>query len=409
MKLLIEYGYILGVLVLFGCGNNTTSKSSLIDLSSSFNGTESIKLSDIAIDVSYIQLHTDSVCLLGSIGSPSHDINFCNDKILISDSKKIIVFDISGKYISKIESQGKGPGEYHKINGFVFIPDLQQVAIHSAGSRKVLFFSLDGRYIREISVLFWPTRMIYFSNSLVFVSPVGRKELTNYYALTVMGLDGSIINRLIYCKKEKNDEKKNDYALSPEGNTIYCLGDCLYFYERLYDTIWKVGDDFRLLENRFIFYGNERRPDAHLFKSYQDENSRTKRLEDIYKYILLSDFLETNRYIFFTFLNKGALARILYDKMNKNTFHVLIKGSKPGQTKWSLANDIDGGLPFWPMGCIDGSRVFSLVNPIELMQHFESSSSEDGIYPSGNHSFLNDFRNQVDLLDNPIIMIATLK
>lgn len=74
------------------------------------------------------------------------------ERIYILDSKEahIKVFDKDGEYIRTISRKGQGPGEI----GFprsVFITNQNEIIVPDISNRRLAFFSLEGRFIKNIS------------------------------------------------------------------------------------------------------------------------------------------------------------------------------------------------------------------------------------------------------------------
>ena len=74
-----------------------------------------------------------------------------NGNIYIIDgaSAQIRVFNSDGKYSKAIGRKGQGPGEF-QMPVFVQITAQNEVAVFDYMPRKMIFFSLDGRYLRQI-------------------------------------------------------------------------------------------------------------------------------------------------------------------------------------------------------------------------------------------------------------------
>jgi hypothetical protein len=60
------------------------------------------------------------------------------------------VFDDSGKYLRSFGEKGQGPGELQMPSGIFLAPD-NQLAINDALARKMIYFSKQGKYSRDIS------------------------------------------------------------------------------------------------------------------------------------------------------------------------------------------------------------------------------------------------------------------
>ena len=78
-----------------------------------------------------------------------------NDKnIFIRDFTQILVFDLNGKYLSKIDRVGHGPQEYIQIMDFW--PQDDKVYIVDVHSQKILAYTLTGEFIHSYSFGFMP-------------------------------------------------------------------------------------------------------------------------------------------------------------------------------------------------------------------------------------------------------------
>jgi hypothetical protein len=64
--------------------------------------------------------------------------------------KKIKVFDESGEFLYVFGEEGQGPGELQMPAGIFLTPD-NQLVINDAATRKMAYFTKQGKYIRDIS------------------------------------------------------------------------------------------------------------------------------------------------------------------------------------------------------------------------------------------------------------------
>jgi hypothetical protein len=76
---------------------------------------------------------------------------------------------------------------------------------------------------------------------------------------------------------------------------------------------------------------------------------------------------------------------------------------------FSFNNDIDGGLPFWPDGIISEDKVFSLIYAYDLKKHINEQKNRIGKSNTIHNEKIQKLINNANLIDNPIIMIVTLK
>ena len=98
--------------------------------------------------VIYVQLETLDNCLIGDV----KDIHLVNDRLLVgADFKSVFVFDLNGKFLSKVSRIGRGPGEYGKLAWFDVNPSNNEISIYDVSSHKILVYSVDGDFIRQFT------------------------------------------------------------------------------------------------------------------------------------------------------------------------------------------------------------------------------------------------------------------
>jgi len=75
-----------------------------------------------------------------------------NERIYVLDSRafEVKVFDKKGNYIEPIGRKGQGPGEFQGPYNIKIMPQ-KKFMVNDAPSQKLLFFSLDGDFIRQVS------------------------------------------------------------------------------------------------------------------------------------------------------------------------------------------------------------------------------------------------------------------
>jgi hypothetical protein len=76
-----------------------------------------------------------------------------NENIYILDVKasNIRVFDKNGKHLKTFGKIGQGPGEFQKPIDFIQITPQRELAVYDLPSRHFIFFSLEGKYLRQLS------------------------------------------------------------------------------------------------------------------------------------------------------------------------------------------------------------------------------------------------------------------
>jgi hypothetical protein len=138
--------YIILILVLLiGCKENNKTKENELLIEIDINQSQKKDISAYTDSVRYIQLQTTDDNLIGHISK----VFFTEDKVIVADVKEgqILVFDHKGIFLNKIQKKGNGPGEYTGISRVLFDSDHNIIL---KGGKKILFYNLNGEFIREI-------------------------------------------------------------------------------------------------------------------------------------------------------------------------------------------------------------------------------------------------------------------
>ena len=186
-------------------------------------------------------------------------------------------------------------------------------------------------------------------------------------------------------------------------NTNYKYRDTLSYWENNYDTIWRITNDFKAIPKYFINIGEKKIP---------IENATSKNVFNFKyfsKFDKITELYETKNHLFIrAFFNK-KLNDIYYDK--KMNISKSVKFSKPfGKgSHFSFYNDIDGGLPFWPMGNVSDNKLFMLVFGYEMRDYIARKGKDfDALDKNGREKLLK-LVEKSKISDNPILMVVTLK
>lgn len=109
-------------------------------------------IDDYCHSYKFIPLETSDDCL---VGHPVQ-VDFDDNRIFIRDlSRRIFIFNREGEYLSKINSIGKGPGEYVDTElGFSLFRDLKRICLFDKSLSKILLFDTSGNFIIEEKIDF---------------------------------------------------------------------------------------------------------------------------------------------------------------------------------------------------------------------------------------------------------------
>ncbi|WP_106832093.1 6-bladed beta-propeller [Parabacteroides pacaensis] len=150
-ELIISIVYAFSIL-LFSCKENAQKADidskdvktlTLSSMEEAFNDTAYFKGPQL------VALETTDESLIANIDRVFMDDN----KLFIYDLQlqEIFIFDVTGKYLSKISRKGKGPGEYIQITDFTIDPIKKQILALCSIPHKRMYFTYDGTFIKEES------------------------------------------------------------------------------------------------------------------------------------------------------------------------------------------------------------------------------------------------------------------
>lgn len=92
------------------------------------------------ISYKFIPLETSENCLISNI----KQTKIIDDKIYINnEGNNLLVFDISGKFITQIGNKGNGPGEYRLISNFNIDKKKEIISIADGGQARMIYYNLE--------------------------------------------------------------------------------------------------------------------------------------------------------------------------------------------------------------------------------------------------------------------------
>lgn len=387
-------GFIFLVICIFSSCKEEKSELDIeiINIENAIGKGDKINLSSISESINYVKLETDSNCLLGKIKSPHRDIVFSGNKVFVTDNKNLYCFDSNGKFLNKIGYLGRGPGEYGDVARFTVMHELKKIAILSETRRSVFIYDYTGNFINRINVDFYPTNIASIGDYIILVNCKGRRELTDYYTFTIFTHEGDLVKRVF---NRDNEMKVKALRLDSGKDRFFYFENTLHYWEFYYDTIWEISKNAEIEAVSYINY-EDKVPFEYLFEDGKYET------EDIFNYNSLWSILETRDYIFLNFDNKSKQNSIMYDRSVLNASGLRFDREKHGYY-FTLYNDIDYGMNFWPDGIVSATSVFSIVHGYELKKRLSNNPNQK--YSED----IKELASNANITDNPILMIVNLK
>ena len=379
----------------------------IINIMDNFSENRKINLSAVASNIEYCILETDEKCLV----TPSMNIHCIQDYIIAigyqTTRDACYVFDRNtGAFIREISKLGQGPNEYTEIIDVFLYGDT--ILIGAWNGKEHLFFNIDGTLSHKINrtnpII---TRTIMYKNFHVnyHISSVERITPRIYF----IDKTGEYVDSI----PEYRAQGMSKHPNSPYGGAwLYTFRDNLYYKDRFCDTLYHVKDF--ALHPRYIFNTGSLSPP---YKIQQELGSRydliagiadgTGIAPDRYeKYVLIEKILEESKHLYFTIEYRQQIYPALYDK-TEDRLQVISPIPIPPRIgrNWNiplygLENNIDGGLPFWPMRMISNKEMMCVYTAEELLKLNASTIVDEK---------LKNVLNSLEEDSNPVVAIVSLK
>ncbi|MFC0877304.1 6-bladed beta-propeller [Saccharicrinis sp. FJH2] len=332
---------------------------------------DQIKVIDIC------QLETNQNILLGSV----RKVTCRFDRYFIQDlqTQSLNVFNLEGKFLTKIGRKGKGPGEFTELRDFSITNDS---IVHVLTYQKIVKYDIKGKLIDEIKIshinhlnplhLATDDGKTYFLWQGTFSDDSDRKYMP--CLLYSFDLNGKKVKNQYFPIKRtivdgiQFNNCSNGIILRPTfgSNTIYkIVGDSLF--DSFTVDFGKDQLDENLLENGF---GN------NVIRQYMNLRSNSKYCVGI------DNVLETEKYYYFTFFYDKRMKQLIYSKNTRNYC-------------------IDNVNPFTYMICTNNNQLVSLIEPINFSMLKEFFSK--GKITEESYSKLEKIK--VDKSSNPILIV----
>ncbi len=355
-----------------------------------------ITLSEIANDIKYIPL--DNRFPIGI----TYTLRITEEHIYLSIKEVgIIQFDRNGKFVRKIGSRGKGPGEFRYGMSFTVDDLTENVYVLDPGIVKV--YSPGGIFLRDILLKEYAGGYgfgdLEIFNSLLFF-PDYLSSGDSKYSWVFIDTLGHLV------ATKKNSVPPFQSGIETQGST-YKFENKLFYSNYFNDTIFSISSNLKNSGAYLFAQGNHRWPRERI-----DIES-----ESIYRLFRHAGMFETNRFIVFVYAYLERYSYCLIDKKTKETFLANRYEETPGSnTKYKpcLINDLDGGMPL--SGDIkyysenEEEFITTLINPIDLKTYVASAEFKSIIpkYPDKKQE-LKMLANSLKETDNPILMMVRLK
>jgi hypothetical protein len=403
-------------------GNNESIKSSSlvfpikIDMGK-FVNTEyhEINLSCVADSLEYIPLETCAGSLIKNIERTILADSF----IFINMGDHVLKFGRNGKFLSRIGTNGRGPGEYPGVMSISIDNVKNQVFIYPNYIRKIIQYSYNNHHSRDLP--------LFRSDLASDVSFLGNNHFIASGVFTIPGEMTSEMFLVAVTDSTGKIRTKVDFPLFQFAD--YLTNKSIYYPGTFFptyfdsialsagvgcDTIYAVNQ--RSIKPRYILnFGKYNAPAEVKYGFSRDTGVRIKISEKRYKYLWIEKSpIETREFLFLYFSLEDHMYLAAYNKLTDSVSVFRKKGEvKYGSIRnvedFGFKNDLDGGLPFYPKWTNFKSKDWiTSYDAIELKSKLKEIQQNPSANPE-KHQSLIELINKLRENDNPVVVIAHLK
>jgi hypothetical protein len=346
-------------------------------------------LSEICDKINYIFLETKELNFIGRILFLKKSPNYL---ILVDGTtRKVQAFDENGKYLFEIAKQGKGPGEYQRVDDLV-IDEPNHCVYLSAGNAQILKYSLDNKYLGTITLDVGPRYISTFAEGFIAIVKCPNTLRFSGYTFNFLGYDGKLK------RQELRHDISNFTGKEPLSySSTFHIGDTLYLWESYFDTIYGVTKKGHVVPKWTFNYGKEQITQKQL-QSVKTVN------EVIQTGFINQTFTETTKTVFVSAVNAGYEVHMI---LNKEKHEYLKLTNSNGLNNFLIINDIDGIVDFWPSYSTGSDETMMVIEPKYFKMAFEQAKLKHL-----NNKLIADYGERVDRLgefDNPILFFVKHK
>jgi hypothetical protein len=296
---------ILFLWVLLTSCNPKPKEYEIIDFRFDRALNESIKNNVISYRI--VPLETAEDCYFAT----SSKIRISGTKIFILDNLldkryQILIFNLQGEFISKINSQGRGPKEYVSINDFDVDPNKAIISILDPALKKLINYDFYSNFIDERPLNIYAKELIYSTkvedNFIVFSTlmsfPIGNLS----YDINVYNINNTFLYSSIPFKKPVGIVLGNNIHL-------FSNNDGVSYIKVNSNEVYEVGSKQTRLKYLLKF-------SYAILPNEEIENVFMKGKNILNKYIYSIHYFETSNMVLTQFMNNRKPFMGLYNKSN---------------------------------------------------------------------------------------------
>ena len=343
-------------LILFSCDNEKNSTIRTIDVVASY--PEIKNLSEIATDINYLPLETRPEALMRFV----NNLKVTDTKYYINTVLELLCFDKSGKFLYKLDQQGRGPKEYVYLTDYDINPGKKQVMVLTSG--KLIFYNENDTgflYSKAIDLKLRPGYCDFIPGQDNVLLSFSASTGENKFQCVVINQQGDTLSKkLNYNAFKRISKVQMGFSID---NVIIRNDETLRIKGFLTDTMFTISNDYRFTPYMILntadkgittdFLANVPPPDM---------NSGSPAAA----FLMLSEILETERLLLYRYYFQKQGYWVVYDKSSGETSQF--------DSKVLLKDDISGGLNIEPKFCYDG-MLYSWTDALKFKEYMSKNAA----------------------------------
>lgn len=392
MKTTQIFGAIILCSALFcGCKHSSNTESDMTIISFDTYRPRPVEADKYFSDIRIIPLETNDEGIFPFINR----VELVDSLLIVCGGEYIGLFNLDGKFITRIGQQGRGPVEYSALKGFFVDKNNETVSIIDDGTGKIITYGFDGKYVssKEIEgeVFSWGYYAMLTSDDKVLI--FNKHNPTHNMAYTLVDMDHpkrvEYFNSYDPVKLEKYSYHFAQHPMARSGENIHLtmpLDHIIYEYSK--------GE---ITSKYYIETPQEIIPKERIDMSAGPEYSYRSQLVDLTVdgyFGGFTDIFETDNSIFLHYMAKGVYPGLC----------IINKSTNKGEF-FTYPNTLEQlTSPVFPFSASEGNKFVSIVPSHQVM--LLKSYIYDG------EEMSDDLRDALGLMDessNPLLVVYTIK
>jgi hypothetical protein len=350
---------------------------------------DTIYLSQIALDISYLPLETNDSNMIGQVTSiiGTEELYIVADEAL---ANSVFGFSKNGRNTFAINKTGGGEGEYGMMGAVNLIDD--RIVVFDISGFSALSFGLDGQFLEEWKVGYYVDYFI----------QIDRDRLAFVSVMPNVGPDESGSGTLHFCRRDFSGVHNSFFPLAygelagEYGRAFFYEGNTRYVRSAI-NRIYNINGQGEVSAGLLLDFGEYNVPDEIFEK---DGDIIEPILEQQFlngEFAALTDrLLEDARFLSFWFYIGGTEEDHhcwlgIYDKET----HTCLASNH-------IVNDIDHGPFTYPLAIVDNQWI-SVIDASAMLEYKEVIARK-----SGNRSLI-AISDTIQAAHNPVLMKYSIK